>query len=121
MELSTDLRDHREFFDRIGLLAFPLEHGSGMKIKVLESMALGVPVATTPAGVEGLRPHDEPAWWEAATDDAFARAIVSAVGDSAEREARARRARTLLEEQCAPSVVAARLLDLFGRLDARAA
>lgn len=114
--LVTDIRDHREFFARIGVLAFPLEVGSGMKIKVLESMASGVPVVTTAAGLEGLRSPAERAWWEAADAAGFAADLIAALDDPRERERRAHRARRLLEEDCAPSVVARQLLGLYQRV-----
>jgi glycosyltransferase involved in cell wall biosynthesis len=39
---------------RAAVLAFPCPPSSGPKVKVLEALAHGVPVVTTPAGVEGL-------------------------------------------------------------------
>ena len=38
--------------------SIPLRRGSGMKVKVLEAMASGVPVVTTPPGAEGIEPTD---------------------------------------------------------------
>lgn len=46
------------FLRSLGLLLYPLPAGSGTKIKVLESLALGVPVVTTPDGAEGLCERD---------------------------------------------------------------
>ncbi len=37
----------------------PLRYGAGIKGKVLEAMSKGVPVCTTPVGVEGLPDHDK--------------------------------------------------------------
>ena len=42
------------FLQSLGVLLYPLERGSGAKVKVLESMLLGLPVVTTPPGAEGL-------------------------------------------------------------------
>lgn len=36
------------------MLLYPLTMGSGTKVKVLEAMALGIPVVSTREGVEGL-------------------------------------------------------------------
>ncbi len=57
-----------EVLGRAGLVAFPCPGSSGPKIKVLEAMAFGVPVLTTPSGAEGLL-LDGP---EAAGQDAVA-------------------------------------------------
>jgi len=48
----------RDFFAQIALLLFPLSRGSGVKVKVLEAMASGVPVLTTPAGADGAPRSD---------------------------------------------------------------
>jgi glycosyltransferase involved in cell wall biosynthesis len=45
-----------EFWEQVGLLAFPAVATSGPKVKVLEALAFGVPVVTTEWGVEGLAP-----------------------------------------------------------------
>ena len=39
---------------RVGLLVFPSPATSGPKVKVLEAMAHGIPVLTTPEGAEGI-------------------------------------------------------------------
>jgi hypothetical protein len=46
----------RDAFAEASVLAFPCPASSGPKTKVLEAMAAGLPVVTTPAGVEGLTP-----------------------------------------------------------------
>jgi glycosyltransferase involved in cell wall biosynthesis len=116
--LLSDLPDHQAFFDRVGLLVFPIDVGSGMKVKVLESMAYGVPVLTTQIGVEGLEAAGELAWWEATDSASFAHATIAALGDEAERQKRAREARALLERQCAPEVVASQLADVYRQIAA---
>lgn len=47
-----------EFLRGLGVLLYPVRRGSGTKVKVLEAMALGVPVVTTPSGAEGIAPND---------------------------------------------------------------
>ena len=42
------------FLRGLSALLYPLERGSGMKVKVLESIACGLPVVTTPLGAEGI-------------------------------------------------------------------
>jgi glycosyltransferase involved in cell wall biosynthesis len=43
-----------DFLRELGLLLYPLTAGSGVKVKVLEALALGVPVVTTADGAEGI-------------------------------------------------------------------
>jgi glycosyltransferase involved in cell wall biosynthesis len=43
-----------EFLRELGVLLYPLTSGSGAKVKVIEALALGIPVVTTPEGAEGL-------------------------------------------------------------------
>ena len=40
----------------VAVLLYPVQRGSGMKVKVLEAMACGVPVVTTADGAEGIAP-----------------------------------------------------------------
>jgi glycosyltransferase involved in cell wall biosynthesis len=40
---------------RAAVVAFPCPNTSGPKVKVIEALAYGIPVVTTPAGVEGLQ------------------------------------------------------------------
>lgn len=41
-----------------GVLVVPLRSGGGTRLKVLEALAAGLPVVSTPLGVEGLAVHD---------------------------------------------------------------
>jgi hypothetical protein len=43
----------------VGVLLLPLRVGSGVKIEVLESLARGLPVVATPAGVQGVHAGSE--------------------------------------------------------------
>jgi glycosyltransferase involved in cell wall biosynthesis len=49
-----EVADADELLAQAAVLAFPCPDTSGPKVKVLEAVAKGVPVLTTPAGVEGL-------------------------------------------------------------------
>ncbi|MES2554830.1 MAG: glycosyltransferase family 4 protein [Bacteroidota bacterium] len=46
------------FMQQHGILVAPITAGSGVRIKLLEAMALGVPCITTPLGATGIR-HQE--------------------------------------------------------------
>jgi glycosyltransferase involved in cell wall biosynthesis len=69
-------RDARPFFDSVKLSVAPLRFGAGVKGKINQSMALGVPVVATSAAAEGmgLTDHEDILLADAPAD--FARALI---------------------------------------------
>lgn len=66
-------KDSAEFMQSHGVLLVPLKSGSGQRIKILEAMALGVPVVTTSVGLEGISLKDERLVLIADTNDEWIR------------------------------------------------
>jgi glycosyltransferase involved in cell wall biosynthesis len=54
IEVIENVDDIRDFLKLVRLCCFPYRLGSGIKTKVIECMALGVPVVTTSLGLEGF-------------------------------------------------------------------
>ena len=54
-----------------GIMAVPLFAGSGMRIKIIEGMALGVSIITSTIGIEGINAKDDKAVLIADTADNF--------------------------------------------------
>ena len=52
--VSDDIDDIREAYRKSDVLLAPIYGPGGTRYKILESMATGVPVVTTPTGIEGL-------------------------------------------------------------------
>lgn len=106
----------RDFFGRLSVLLYPIERGSGMKVKVLEAIASGVPVVTTSAGAEGIEPTDgvvvEDTW------ERFARVGAELLRDSSARRARGAAARAAFDHSYAPQPATAPLVELYERLSA---
>lgn len=67
--------DIEPFYQTAKCLVAPLLSGSGIKIKIVNALARGLPVVTTPAGIEGFPPGFEAAIAVAATPAAFAREV----------------------------------------------
>lgn len=70
------------FYRGAALAVVPLRAGAGVKLKVLEAMARGVPVVTTPVGVQGL-PGVEACVRVGGDADALAGAIAGLAADPA--------------------------------------
>jgi polysaccharide biosynthesis protein PslH len=58
VELAGFVDDIRREYADAGVVVVPLTSGGGTKLKVLEAMAIGRPVVTTPIGAEGIAVRD---------------------------------------------------------------
>lgn len=54
MVITGEVSDLRPYLHRAQVYVCPVRLGSGMRVKVLEAMAAGVPVVTTTLGAEGI-------------------------------------------------------------------
>jgi glycosyltransferase involved in cell wall biosynthesis len=73
--------------------------GSGIRVKLLEAFAAGIPSVATRIGAEGISARDGGLCRLADDGEAFARAIVELLENPKEAEAMARRARTYVENE----------------------
>ncbi len=71
-----EVEDARRFINDHPIMVAPLFSGSGIKIKVLEGMALARAVITTPVGLEGIPARKGEQVFVAETPQAFARQLV---------------------------------------------
>jgi len=91
--------DVRPYLARAAIFVCPMVSGSGIKNKVLEAMAMGRPVVTTPLGVEGLSSDARQAVVRAAEPAEFAAAVVRLQGEPVERERLGEAARAVVERE----------------------
>lgn len=76
IEVTGRVPDVRPFYSRASAFAVPLSIGGGTRVKVLEAMAMGVPVVSTSLGCEGLDVVDGRSVLLADSDRAMADALV---------------------------------------------
>src|SRR5437773_2860995 len=69
-------RDVRPFFDSVKLSCSPLRFGAGVKGKINQSMAFGVPVVATSMAIEGMELTDREDILVADEPEEFARALI---------------------------------------------
>jgi glycosyltransferase involved in cell wall biosynthesis len=78
--------DVRPYLYHAGLSVVPLRIGGGIRLKILEALALGCPVVSTSVGCEGLwNENDPPVWGVADAPEAFADAVERAVLERPDR------------------------------------
>jgi glycosyltransferase involved in cell wall biosynthesis len=88
--------------------------GAGVKIKVVESMARGLPVVTTSVGAQGLDVVSGEHLLIADRPDEFTRQVVELIRDP-ERDGRVgRAARDYISAHCSPETTAARTGGVLG-------
>jgi polysaccharide biosynthesis protein PslH len=92
------------------LLVVPMRAGSGMRVKILEAMARGLPVVSTSVGCEGIGVVSGDHLLLADTPAAFADAVLRLLADDALAATLARNARALMLERYDVSAVRAAVL-----------
>ena len=95
VEITGFLDDLRPSLERASVFAAPLRFASGTQNKILESMAMGVPVVTSRAAADGLRMPDagEPPVLVADQPDAFTAHVIDLLSHADRRRDLATRAR----------------------------
>ncbi len=81
------------------IMIIPILSGSGMRMKILEAAAMGMPMITTSVGVEGLSFENETSCMIADTPQDFAMAIDKVISSESLRKELTDNARTVYEEK----------------------
>lgn len=101
--IEENVPDMRPYFERTGVMLYAPGRGSGMKIKILEALAYGVPVVTTSEGVEGLPAEDGVHAGVAEEDAGLIERAVHLLRNPATQNRQRMAGRMLLERHCGPT------------------
>jgi len=101
--------DTAPYLDSAAISIAPLRYGAGMKGKVCEAMASGLPVVTTSIGAQGFAANSGEHLIVADSASEFAQSVVSLLRCPQRAEAIGRAGQRLIETICSPAVVANRL------------
>jgi glycosyltransferase involved in cell wall biosynthesis len=114
VEVVGEVATASDALRRAAVLAFPCPPTSGPKMKVLDALAWGLPVVTTPAGVEGIELDADTV---AAADEAgFAGALIEVLRDPGRRARMAAAGRAAVLAHHTPRQAATARLALIDRL-----
>lgn len=113
------VEDIRKASEGAAAFVVPLRIGSGMRVKILDAMSMGLPVVSTSMGCEGIsaRPDTE----ILVTDEPreFARAVVHLLKHPSERARLGAAGRALVEREYSWPAILPRLDELLDRMGSR--
>ncbi|MDI6827398.1 MAG: glycosyltransferase family 4 protein, partial [Armatimonadota bacterium] len=114
--LFSDVPEVRPFYEKSAVSVVPLRSGGGTRLKILESMAFGVPVVSTSIGCEGLDVTHGENILIADTPKAFAESVLSILNDQSLRNKLINNGRKLVENKYDWDIIATRLLKIYDEL-----
>jgi polysaccharide biosynthesis protein PslH len=116
VSVVEDAPEIRPYFESASVMLYAPGRGSGMKIKIQEAMAFGVPVVTTSEGVEGL-PAEDGVHAGVCDDDAgLIDRTVALLTDFDRQNQQRRAARRLIETFCGPEKVLDAIEAIYARM-----
>jgi len=105
--------DVRPYAAACGAFVVPLRWGSGMRVKILNAMAMGLPVISTPVGAEGIDVTDGEDILLAEAPEAFAEAVVQILTDPTLGARLGMAARRRMETRYSWDVIGPQLLSVY--------
>ena len=99
VKVTGPVEDVRPFYAKTKVAVAPFRYGGGTKLKVLEAMALGVPVVATPVGCQGIEAVPGEHLFVQEDEEAFAGQVIALLQDDGLRERIATQARQLVEQR----------------------
>jgi glycosyltransferase involved in cell wall biosynthesis len=113
IRVPGELDDLRPLYASTSVVAAPIFWGSGVRIKLLEGLACGLPVVTTTLAAEGIDLRDGESALFAERPEAFAAAIARLLDDAALRERLGSAGRAVIERDYDAEQIGARLAALY--------
>ncbi len=99
IEFVGAVDDIREPLARYAIFLAPILSGSGVRVKLLEAFAAGIPVISTALGAEGLAEKSGEIAWIADDAEGFAAGVLRLLEEPAQAGAMAERARREVEQK----------------------
>jgi GT2 family glycosyltransferase/glycosyltransferase involved in cell wall biosynthesis len=116
MEMLGYVEDIREPLARYAIFVCPILSGSGVRVKLLEAFAAGIPVVSTKVGAEGLAVEDGEFCALADAPAEFAARVVALLRDPERAAAMAERARAEVVAQWDMAAITGRLVESYRAL-----
>ncbi len=111
--------DIRPYMEQAQVYVVPMRMGGGVRMKLLEAMAMKVPVVSTTIGSGGHQPHAERSRAARRRPAAFAHCVLRLLDDAEESRRLAGNARKLVEEHYDWNLLTPGLAAVYRRIEAR--
>lgn len=99
IQVTGFVEDLAPFCENAAVFVVPLRIGSGIRVKILDAMAMGLPVVTTSIGCEGIALRDQEDAIIADDPEEFAEAVIGLLRDPEERARLGSSGRRLVEDE----------------------
>jgi glycosyltransferase involved in cell wall biosynthesis len=118
VEIKGYVADPLPLLRETAVFLVPLRSGGGMRVKILEAWAWGLPIVSTAVGAEGIAVRPDEDILIADDPDAFAAAVIGLLSDPARRSALGRAGRRAVEARYDADTVYDELGAVYGQLGA---
>lgn len=113
VEFTGYVNDIRPLLSSAAALVVPLRFGGGTRLKILEAMAIGTPVVSTPMGAEGIKAEDGVHILRGDSPEQLARQTCRLLSDPGLASRIARNARELVRDRYMWSAIADEFAHIF--------
>jgi GT2 family glycosyltransferase/SAM-dependent methyltransferase/glycosyltransferase involved in cell wall biosynthesis len=114
VDVTGWVEDLQPLFEGSRLMVAPLHYGAGIKGKITQSLAVGLPVVTTPIGAEGLDGRDEQSMLIGDTPQELAANAIRLYKNDVLWLTLSQAGQKLIAEQCSTQVLSERIVQLLG-------
>lgn len=108
-----EVEDAQKFMQSKGIMVVPLLSGAGMRVKIIEGMAMGKTIITTPKGMEGITCTTNKECIIAANEDEFVNAIQQCINNTIFCKSVGENAKQLATTQYNNTAICKRLIDFY--------
>ena len=116
VHIHPDQTTAESFFEKHSILVVPLRSGSGLRIKIVEAMAMAKSIVTTPIGAEGIQGQPGVHFFIHNKAEDFAAAMIELHHSKSLRQSMGHAARTLAETYFNMDDIAKRLIEFMKTL-----
>ncbi|MGI6343000.1 MAG: glycosyltransferase [Bacteroidales bacterium] len=114
--VDGEVDDAFDYMRKFDIMVVPLLSGSGIRVKIIEGMALGRAIVTTTIGAEGINVENNKNIIIADSPSDFADAVVSLYNDAEKRQQLSDNARSFVEQEHTSEKLMVKLTDFYNRL-----